>query len=101
VVGVAPDGAAALAAFAERARIPFPLVADPGGELLARLGQVDRWWTLGRLPGLLAVDREGWVVYQSAGRRLWEWPRLKEALAALGELSRPSRPRCPPPAPNG
>lgn len=44
VVGVSVDTSAAHAAFAQKYKLPFPLLADAKGELAARYGALSDWW---------------------------------------------------------
>lgn len=44
VVGVSVDTSAAHAAFAQKYKLPFPLLADAQGEVAARYGALSDWW---------------------------------------------------------
>jgi hypothetical protein len=82
VIAFGPDAPRAFRAYFARHHIPFRGVPDPGGRTLAALGQVARIWSLGRLPGLLAV-RDGGVVWRHEGRSPRDLPDLDEALRRL------------------
>lgn len=84
VIAIGPDGAAAFRALFERERIAFRGVPDPGGQLLAVLGQEVNWLRLGRMPALLAVGAGGEVVQVQRGRSMRDLPDLDRALDALG-----------------
>lgn len=43
VVGISVDTAASHAAFAQKYKLPFPLLADPKGEVAARYGALSDW----------------------------------------------------------
>jgi hypothetical protein len=77
---VAPDGPERL----RQQELPCRVIADPAGQLLGTLGQVSRWYRLGRLPGLLAVDAAGSVVWRHDGKGMADLPDLDAALKALG-----------------
>jgi peroxiredoxin Q/BCP len=44
VVGVSVDTSAAHAAFAQKYKLPFPLLADAQGEVATRYGALSDWW---------------------------------------------------------
>ena len=44
VVGVSVDTSASHAAFAQKYKLPFPLLADAQGEVAARYGALSDWW---------------------------------------------------------
>lgn len=44
VVGVSVDTSASHAAFAQKYKLPFPLLADAKGEVAARYGALSDWW---------------------------------------------------------
>jgi peroxiredoxin len=83
VVAFGPDAPAAFRAYFARERLPFRGVPDPGGRLLARLGQEVNWFRLGRMPALLAVRGDGEVVHVHRGRSMRDLPDVDAALAAL------------------
>lgn len=84
VVAFGPDGPSAFRAYFARERLPFRGVPDPGGRLLAQLGQEVNWLRLGRMPALLAVRADGEVVHVHRGRSMRDLPDVDAALAALG-----------------
>jgi hypothetical protein len=79
VVVIGPDSAEAM----RRQNLPCPVIADPEGRLLARLGQENRWYRLGRLPALLAVAPGGTVVWRHFGQSMSDLPSLDEAIDRL------------------
>ena len=44
VVGVSVDTSASHAAFAQKYKLPFPLLADAKGEVAASYGALSDWW---------------------------------------------------------
>ena len=86
VIGVSSDSTASHSKFADKYRLPFILVADPGGTVRKQYGVPA---TLGLLPGRVTfvIDREGTVrhVFNS---QFQATRHVEEALAAL--RSRPA-----------
>lgn len=84
VIAVGPDDAKAFHTYFERESLPFRGVPDPGGKVLALLGQEVNWFKLGRMPALLAVTSDGEVVHVHKGGSMRDLPDLDAAVAALG-----------------
>ena len=68
IVGVCDEKAYFLKSFADRDTFPYPLLADPTGEISAMYGlyDADQFTTA---PGLVIVDREGIVRMALLGQR--------------------------------
>jgi thioredoxin-dependent peroxiredoxin len=67
--GVSPDGAGALKALAASAKLAFPLLSDPTGEVAQLYGMIDGE-SGDPVPGLALLDPKGVV------RALWTGPSL-------------------------
>ena len=82
VVGVSSDSAATHARFAEKHRLPFPIVADTDRRLRRLFGVVN---PLGVIPGRVTyvLDREG-VVRLVYAALFASDAHVKQALAAVG-----------------
>jgi len=82
VVGVSSDSAATHARFAEKHRLPFPIVADTDRRLRRLFGVVN---PLGVIPGRVTyvIDREG-VVRLVYAALFASDAHVKQALAAVG-----------------
>jgi len=82
VVGVSSDSAATHARFAEKHRLPFPIVADTDRRLRRLFGVVN---PLGVIPGRVTyvIDREG-VVRLVYAALFASDEHVKQALAAVG-----------------
>jgi peroxiredoxin Q/BCP len=82
VVGVSSDSAATHARFAEKHRLPFPIVADTDRRLRRLFGVVN---PLGVIPGRVTyvIDREG-VVRLVYAALFASDTHVKQALAAVG-----------------
>jgi len=82
VVGVSSDSAASHARFAEKHRLPFPIVADTDRRLRRLFGVVN---PLGVIPGRVTyvIDREG-VVRLVYAALFASDAHVKQALAAVG-----------------
>jgi peroxiredoxin Q/BCP len=82
VVGVSSDSAATHARFAEKHRLPFPIVADTDRRLRRLVGVVN---PLGVIPGRVTyvIDREG-VVRLVYAALFASDAHVKQALAAVG-----------------
>lgn len=83
VIAVSPDSAASTAKYMARFAPPFRVFPDPGGVVLNALGQQVQWLHWGRLPGLLAIQRDGVICYSHRGRTMRDLPDLRAAAAAL------------------
>jgi peroxiredoxin Q/BCP len=81
VIGVSSDTASSHAKFADKYRLPFVLVADPGGAVRKQYGVPA---TLGLLPGRVTfvIDREG-IVRHVFNSQFQAARHVEEALAAL------------------
>ena len=84
VVGISSDSVASHSAFAERHRLPFPILADVGGRVRAAFGVPK---TLGLLDGRVTfvVDRDG-VVRHTFSSQLRARKHIGEALAIVRSL---------------
>ncbi len=83
-MAIGPDGPRAFREYFERHGLAFAGIPDPGGRLLALLGQEVNWLKLGRMPALLALGMDGEIVHRHNGRSMSDLPDLDEALRALG-----------------
>ena len=81
VIGVSSDSTASHSKFAEKYRLPFVLVADPGGAVRKKYGVPA---TLGLLPGRVTfvIDREG-IVRHVFNSQFQATRHVEEALTAL------------------
>ena len=81
VIGISSDSAASHAKFADKYRLPFVLVADPGGVVRKQYGVPA---TLGLLPGRVTfvIDREG-IVRHVFNSQFQAARHVEEALGAL------------------
>lgn len=61
--------------------MPFQAVSDP--KLLQLLGQETNWLKMGRMPTVIAIDRDGRVVYEHHGRSMSDLPDFQVVLEAL------------------
>lgn len=82
MVVVAPDSPQRLRQWA----LPCPAIADPEGTVLRALGQVVDWWRLGRMPGVLVVDRQGMVRWRHQGRSMRDVPTVQQWLAVVRRI---------------
>jgi peroxiredoxin Q/BCP len=84
VLGISSDTSASHQRFAAKHRLPFRLLADPGGRVRAAFG-VPR--TAGLLPGRVTyvIDREG-VIRHAFNSQLAPARHVEEALAVLRRL---------------
>ena len=84
VIGVSTDSARSHQNFAERHRLPFHLLSDPGGAVRARYG-VAR--TFGVVPGRVTyvIDREG-IIQHIFSSQFQPTKHVEEALGVLRTL---------------
>lgn len=87
VLAVAPHPLAEVEHYAARARLPFPLLADPRREVFRRYDVRWRLTALGQRPGLYVIDRAGRIRYKLLGAQQWELPANEELLAVLAGLT--------------
>ncbi len=76
---VAPDSDTRLRRYLQDHPVPCQAVADPEGALLKALGQETVWWKMGRMPGFLAINQTGRIVYAHAGQSMRDFPDWAEA----------------------
>ncbi|MBM4267220.1 MAG: peroxiredoxin [Deltaproteobacteria bacterium] len=85
VIGVSSDSEASHQKFAEKFRLPFTLVADPGGAVRKRYGVPS---TLGLLPGRVTfVIDKGGVVRHVFNSQLQATKHVEESLGVLKGLA--------------
>ena len=89
VLGVSSDSSESHRKFAERHRLPFTLLSDPGGQVRKLFGVPA---TLGLLPGRVTfvIDGKG-VVRHAFNSQLDATRHVREALAALRSSEAPVR----------
>ena len=88
VIGVSSDSVASHDQFATKHRLPFQLVADPGGQLRASYGVSAG---LGVLPGRVTyvIDRQGVVRHIFSSRTQFEG-HVEQALKQVRQLTQPA-----------
>jgi peroxiredoxin Q/BCP len=84
VIGVSSDSVASHKAFAEKYRLPFRLLSDPGGKVRAAFGVPS---TFGLLPGRVTyvIDKQG-VIRHAFNSQLNPLQHVDEALGVLARL---------------
>jgi thioredoxin-dependent peroxiredoxin len=85
VIGISSDSVASHKKFAEKHRLPFTLLSDPGGSVRKAFGVPS---SLGVLPGRVTyvIDKKG-VVRHAFNSQLNPAKHVEEALAVLASLS--------------
>jgi peroxiredoxin Q/BCP len=85
VIGISSDSVKSHKAFAEKHRLPFTLLADPGGKVRSAFG-VPR--TAGVLPGRVTyvIDKQG-TIRHAFNSQLDATRHVDEALGVLAKLS--------------
>ncbi len=81
MIVVAPDAPTRLSQYLRAHDMLFQAVSDQ--KLLQLLGQEVNWLKLGRMPALIAIGREGRVVYEHHGRSMSDLPDFQIVLSAL------------------
>ena len=93
VVVIGADSAASFRGYWSKERMPFPGLPDPGGQVLASLGQEVNLLRLGRMPAQLVVDRSGAIRFAHYGASMSDIPAPDAVLAwfdaTLGLGARP------------
>lgn len=84
VVVMAPDRPAALRQYFEREHLPFEAIADPSQRVLKAFGQQYRWYVMGLLPAMVAIDARGAIVWSHYASSPQDLPDLTAAARALG-----------------
>lgn len=95
VLVVAPDSAQRIQQYYQAHEMHFSTVSDPKGELLKVLGQEINWLKLGRMPGLIGIDRDGHLVVRHRGKSMSDLPDFTVAADAV---ARPDTPTGLPPS---
>jgi thioredoxin-dependent peroxiredoxin len=85
VIGISSDSVASHKAFADKFRLPFRLLSDPGGKVRAAFGVPS---TFGLLPGRVTyvIDKQG-VIRHAFNSQLNPLQHVDEALAVLARLA--------------
>ena len=76
---VAPDNESRLRQYLQDHPVDCQAIADPDGAVLRALGQQNLWWKMGRMPGFLAINAAGKIVYEHAGQSMRDFPDWDEA----------------------
>lgn len=84
VIGISSDSVSSHKAFAQKHRLPFRLLSDPGGKVRAAFGVPS---TFGLLPGRVTyvIDKQG-VIRHAFNSQLNPLQHVDEALAVLARL---------------
>src|SRR5215203_1242944 len=82
VAGVSVDPPETNARMVGKLLLPFPLLSDPRGELMKRLGLWDAQDGVA-VPSVIAIDRSGEIRYLYTGSDFADRPDEEEVLAAL------------------
>ena len=82
VAGVSVDPPEYNARMVGKLLLPFPLLSDPRGELMKRLGLWDAQDGVA-VPSVIAIDRSGEIRYHYTGSDLADRPDEEEVLGAL------------------
>lgn len=83
LVVIGPDRRERFQEYFERRQLPWIVLPDPEGHLLAMWGQAVVWWRLGRMPGAVGLDAAHRVVWTHRGRSMSDLPDWDEALRIL------------------
>jgi peroxiredoxin len=87
VVVVAPEDRVTLASYWEQEQLPFVGLADPDHQVAALYRQEVSLLTLGRMPALLIVDKEGQLRFQRFGNAMSDIVPNDEVLKLLDRLN--------------
>jgi peroxiredoxin len=87
VIAIAPHPLDEVEALVNRLRLPFPVGADPARSIYRAYGVASRLWSLGQKPGLVVIDRSGWIRWVSIGWQQWDIPTNAEVFTVLDRLA--------------
>ncbi len=66
----------------------YPVFYDESNKVSQMLKQEKRWIKLGRLPGLLVIDKEGIIRYAYYGKNMHDIPENDEILQVLEKINK-------------
>lgn len=96
-MGVFPQGLDAVAGFATREEIPFPILADPDRQMTRDYGVYVRFrydsWNTAR-PSVILIDPEGFVRKLWVGSHQLDWPVTADFWAVIDGHQRSSEYDC-------
>jgi peroxiredoxin Q/BCP len=87
VVFVGPDDERAVGDSWQNEKLPFIGMTEPSHTVAKRYGQEVKLLTLGRMPTMVVIDREGQVRYKHYGRSMQDIAPNRKILAVLDELN--------------
>lgn len=65
----------------------FPILYDGNGKIAAALHQEKKFWKLGRMPGMLIVDKAGIIQFAYFGESMSDIPKNRDVLGILSNFS--------------
>ena len=69
------------------AKSKFPIYYDTKNTVAKQLKQESKWYKLGRMPGMLIVDKKGIVQFAYYGDSMADIPKNKEVLEIITSLA--------------
>jgi peroxiredoxin Q/BCP len=87
VVVVSPEDASAVSRTWQKEQFPFVALPDPDHHVADTYGQQVKLLKLGRLPGLMVIDADGYVRYRHYGSSMRDIPQNQEILDLLEALN--------------
>lgn len=86
VVVVGPEGAEAFRSFWVENELPFIGLPDPEHTVLKLYGQQVNLFKLGRMPAMVAVDKEGLARFAHYGKAMSDIPDNQDILELFGSF---------------
>jgi peroxiredoxin len=87
VIAIAPHPLDEVESLVSSLRLPFPIGSDPDRSIYRVYGVASRPWSLGQKPGLVVIDRLGWIRWLYIGWQQWDLPTNADVFTVLDRLA--------------
>jgi len=86
IVALSVEALEVSARLAQVTEIEYPILADPGHQVLEAYGVYNLLGDGRAVPSMFIVDEQGVIVWEHIGRHKRDWPDTEVVLERLGEM---------------
>jgi len=85
ILAISADSLQQSATFADKLKAPFPMLSDPGMDVMSAYGVADAKRDIA-VPALFVVSRGGIIVWRHVGESITDRPSYKELLRVIENM---------------